>query len=108
MKDNAEDLDIVMPMYNLLEYSQNYSITSNYGIIIEMKLMMLMIMLQIVNHLFIKQTVGITPERPGNEGGGNLPSVPTLNVEVTIPLRHLNNFWRSLDLPLINCKKGLN
>ena len=26
--DNAEDLGIVMPMYNLLEYSQNYSMTS--------------------------------------------------------------------------------
>ena len=26
--DNAEDLDIAMPMYNLLEYSQNYSMTS--------------------------------------------------------------------------------
>ena len=26
--DNAEDLDIVMPMYNLPEYSQNYSMTS--------------------------------------------------------------------------------
>ena len=26
--DNAEDLDIVMPMYNMLEYSQNYSMTS--------------------------------------------------------------------------------
>ena len=26
--DNAEDLDIVMSMYNLLEYSQNYSMTS--------------------------------------------------------------------------------
>ena len=25
--DNAEDLDIVIPMYNLLEYSQNYSMT---------------------------------------------------------------------------------
>ena len=26
--DNTEDLDIVMPIYNLLEYSQNYSIIS--------------------------------------------------------------------------------
>ena len=26
--DNAEDLDIVMPMYNLIEYSKNYSKTS--------------------------------------------------------------------------------
>ena len=27
--ENAEDLDIVMPMYNLLEYSNNYSKTSD-------------------------------------------------------------------------------
>ena len=26
--DNAEDLDIVMPMYNLIEYSKNYSKTA--------------------------------------------------------------------------------
>ena len=26
--DNAEDLDIAMSMYNLLEYSDNYSLTS--------------------------------------------------------------------------------
>ena len=26
--ENAEDLDNVMPMYNLLEYSKNYSKTS--------------------------------------------------------------------------------
>ena len=28
LKDNVEDLYIVMPMYNLLEYNQNYSMTS--------------------------------------------------------------------------------
>ena len=27
-KDNAENLDIFMPMYNLLEYSDKYSMTS--------------------------------------------------------------------------------
>ena len=27
--DNAEDLDIVMPMYNLLEYSKNYTNTTS-------------------------------------------------------------------------------
>ena len=26
--DNAEDLDITMPMYNLLEFSDNYSMIS--------------------------------------------------------------------------------
>ena len=36
--DNAEDLDIIMLMYNLLKYSANYSITSDVrGIIIRMK-----------------------------------------------------------------------
>ena len=35
--DNAEDLDIVMPMYNLLEYSKNYKKQQDvYGITIEM------------------------------------------------------------------------
>ena len=36
--DNAEDLDVVMPMYNLLEYSKNYKKKQQvvYGIIIEM------------------------------------------------------------------------
>ena len=36
--DNAEDLDIVIPIYNLLEYSGNYCMTSRIcGIIIKMK-----------------------------------------------------------------------
>ena len=35
--DNAEDPDVVMPMYNLLEYSKNYKKQQVvYGIIIEM------------------------------------------------------------------------
>ena len=28
----------------------------------------------------------------------------TLDAEVFVPLKCLSNFWRSLDLPLINCK----
>ena len=36
--------------------------------------------------------VGNTPERPGNEGDANRPSVPTLNVGVTIPIKYLGNF----------------
>ena len=35
--DNTEDLDIVTPMYNLIEYSKNYKNTQVvYGIIIGM------------------------------------------------------------------------
>ena len=35
--DNAEDLDVVMPMYNFFEYSKNYRKTKEVcGIVIEM------------------------------------------------------------------------
>ena len=26
------------------------------------------------------------------------------NVKIAIPLKYLSNFWRSLEMPLINCK----
>ena len=114
--ENAEDLDIVMPMYNLLEYSENYLMTSgslwNYyreeiddvddnasdGKSFKYK----------------TKIVGKSPERPpqpGNPGDVNRPAqpaVPTLNVEVTIPLKYLSNFWKFLDLPLINCEIELD
>ena len=28
----------------------------------------------------------------------------TLNAEVVVPLKYLSNFWRFLDLPVINCE----
>ena len=51
--DNAEDLDVVMPMYNLLEYSKNYKKQQVvYGIIIEMNQVILFL-----NLLDIKQVL---------------------------------------------------
>ena len=47
------------------------------------------------------------PPQPGNPGDGDQPAqlpVPSLNVEVTIPLKNLSNFRRSLNLPLVNCE----
>ena len=54
--ENAEDLDIVMPMYNLHEYNRNYKKTTasliNYyrmnQIAVKQKLMMMMIMMMIM------------------------------------------------------------
>ena len=68
--------------------------------------MMFMIMFQVDGKSFSYKTkiVGNTSERPGNKGDANRPPLPTLNVEVTIPLKYLSHFWRSLDLPLINCE----
>ena len=42
------------------------------------------------------------PQRPPR------PPVSALNVEITIPLKHLSNFWRFLDLPVINCETELD
>ena len=28
----------------------------------------------------------------------------TKKVEIAVPLKHLSNFWKTLDIPLINCK----
>ena len=28
----------------------------------------------------------------------------TKDVEIMVPLKHLNNFWRTLEIPLINCE----
>ena len=51
--DNAEDLDVVMPMYNLLEYSKNYKKQQVvYGIIIEINQVILFLL--ILNLLNIK------------------------------------------------------
>ena len=29
------------------------------------------------------------------------------NVEIMVPLKHLSNFWRTLEMPLINCEVNL-
>ena len=31
----------------------------------------------------------------------------TKNVETAIPLKYLSNFWRTLEMPLINCEINL-
>ena len=38
----------------------------------------------------------------------NQPPIPPLNTEVVVLLKYLSNFWRSLDLPLINCETEIN
>ena len=40
------------------------------------------------------------PEYDANNVGKN-------KTQVVIPLKHLSNFWRSLDIPLINCEVEL-
>ena len=83
-----------MPMYTLIEYSDNYSDTSgslwqfkrdeqpidNNGAFIN------------ITADFIGDTVADGANRK-KEGA-----------KIVVPLKYLSNFWRSLEMPLINCK----
>ena len=92
--DNVEDLDVVMPMYSLLEYSKNYKKTtgslwnyyrdeSNDPVSTNSE-----------SFKYKTSIVGKTP--PNNDS--------LTNSEVVIPLKCLSSFWKSLDIPLINCE----
>ena len=68
--DNAQDIDIVMPMYNLIEYSDNYAKKQEvYGNIVKIyqleMLMMKLLFLQraiLLIHLSLKQKSQAKPE----------------------------------------------
>ena len=100
-----------MPMYNLLEYGEKYSMVSgslrNYyrdernddenetnrlkTRINENKT------IRSKSFEYKTKLIGSTP------GNNHL-----INAEVFVPLKYLSNFWRSLDLPLINCEIELD
>ena len=104
LNDNAEDLDIVMPMYNLLEYSKNYRKTTgslwnyyrdelNSGAVGNINY-------SIKNSKSFDYKTSITGKLEGN-------NVEKDDVEIVVPLKYLSNFWRTLDLPLINYEVSL-
>ena len=83
--DYADFINIAMPMYNLIEYSDNYSDTS------------------VTNddnapsYKYKTNIIGNT-ENNGTKNG----------VKIAVPLKYLCNFWRSLEMLLINCEIELS
>ena len=102
--DNAEYIDIVVPMYNLMEYSDNYSKTSgslwqyckeipainNEGAIINF------------DGTNATDSFNFKTKITGQTNNNGI-----INVEIMVPLKYLNNFWRTLEMPLINCEVEL-
>ena len=104
--DNAEDLDIVMPMYNLLEYSKIYrkttgslwnyyreepsSSTDNNNI----------------THSILNSK-SFDYKTNFMENGVTHDNLTKNDVKVVVPLKYLSNFWRHLNIPLINCEVEL-
>ena len=115
--DNAEDLDVVMSMYNLLEYSKNYRKTAgslwNYYRDEPSNPLS-------SNFESFKYKTSITgntynvAEKITDEDGNEVvnPKYDKNKVgknknQVVISLIHLSNFWRSLNTLLINCEVEL-
>ena len=93
--DNAKDIDIVMRMCNLIEYSDNYSKTSGrlwqYSKDDPSD--------NLADSQSFKSKVKITENTPNI---GN-----TKNVEIVVPLKYFRYFWRTLEMSLINCEVNL-
>ena len=104
--DNAKDIDIVMPMYKLIEYSDNYAKTTGSlwqyckdiparnanddDVIVEFTEG------NLTDSFNFKLKI---TDRTGNGG--------TKNVEIMVPLKYLSNFRRTLEMPLISCEVNL-
>ena len=83
-------------MYNLIEYSDNYSDTT--GSLWNFKRDDIINNADVTNDndaLSFKYKVSIIGDTENN-GTKN-------QVKIAVPLKYLSNFWRSLEMPLINC-----
>ena len=95
--DETGFIKITMPMYNLLEYSDNYSDTS--GSVWQFKRD------EITNNADVTNDNNAPSFKYKANLIGNTEANGTRNgVNIAVPLKYLSNFWRSLEMPLINCK----
>ena len=99
--DETDFINITMPMYNLIEYSDNYSDTS--GSLWDFKRD------EIVNNADVTNDDNAPSFKYKASIIGNTENNGTKNgVKIAVPLKYLSNFWRSLEMPLINCKVELS
>ena len=102
--DNAKEIDVVMPMYNLIKCNDNYSkifeslwqccrdklaVNSN-GVIIAFNAA------TVTDSFNFKEKVTCQTDNNG-----------TKNVEIIVPLKYLSNFCRNLEMPLIKFEINL-
>ena len=105
--DNAEDLDVVTPMYNLLEYSKNYRITTGNLWNYYRDEPSDPLASSFESFKYKTSITGNTYNVGVGEEGYDTNKVGKNETEIVIPLKHLSNFWRSLNIPLINCEVEL-
>ena len=105
--DNAEDLDIVMPMYNLLKYSKNYKKTTGglWNYYRDEKSNPLSTNSK--SFKYKTSVTGNTYDIGDGEDNYDVNKVGKNETKIVIPLKYLSNFWRTLNIPLINCEVEL-
>ena len=100
--DGANHIHIVMTMYNLIEYSDNYSDT--LGSLWQLKRYEVpagSVNLTVDNSQSFKYKAALL----GKTGDAvNNMNSSVKESKIVAPLKYLSNFWRSLEMPLINCK----
>ena len=95
--DNAKDIDFIMPMNNLIEYRDNYAKTT--GSLWQYFRDEPVADDDIGDSESFKSKKKITGKTPNNDN--------KKDVEIMVPLKYLSNFWRTLEMPLINCEVNL-
>ena len=98
-------------MYNLIEYSGNYQDSS--ATLYQYKRDEppeddAVANLTANNSDSFKYKVKLLGNIPQLAADADAARVGRLNVKVVVPLKYLSNFFRSLEMPLINCKIKLN
>ena len=97
--DFADFINITMPLYNLIEYSDNYSDTSESLWNFKRDKIIGNINIMNNNSSFFKYKSNLVGDTVADRANRKKE-----NVKKAGPLRYLSNFWRSLEMPLINCK----
>ena len=102
--DNAKEIDIAMHMYNLIEYSDNYAKTT--GSIWQY---CKDIPARINNDEIIIFRFNNTTDSFNFKAKitGQTRDDGTKDVEIMVSLKYLSNFWRILEMPLLNCEVNL-
>ena len=114
-----------MPMYNLLQYSKNYSKTSgslwNYyrdeladevndnndpnKNVVDSK--SFKYKTNITGSTYVARRITDEYGNPADNPDHVANKRGTKEVEIVVPLKYIDNFWNSLNIPLINCEVSL-
>ena len=93
--DNAEDFGVVMPMYNLLEYSKNYRKTTGSLWNYYRDEPSNPLSSNSESFKYKTNVQGNTFNFSTGEAGYDANKVGKNETEVVIPLKHLSNFWKN-------------